>query len=249
MSIDLPGNVAGVDAAAHLATLCGKIKDKVQAQAGGRQPLLGFDCAPSADNKRIVMTSGDAGEASSSGAAGGLRDASVRLKLGALNGGEEKDAVAALRPKEMPDRGTLTSGVLADPDLAGPPVIPGANLRSFQLSLDGGVPDPSTSASARSPAPTSASVSPASRGVSRGWCGRSSRAIRAMPGSSQARAAPAARAGLRHPRGRLVGAGLGGGGGRPRHAAEAAGRRGVERGQDEDPGGGQRAAAHRGRPL
>ena len=142
VSIDLPGDVAGVDAAAHLATLCGKIKDKVQAQAGGRQPLAGFDCAPSADNKRIVMTSGDAGEASSVRVLpGGLRDASVRLKLGALNGGEERDAVAALRPKEMPDRGSLTGGVLADADLAGPPAVPAANLRSFQLSLDGGLPD------------------------------------------------------------------------------------------------------------
>jgi phage tail sheath protein FI len=142
VSIDLPGDVAGANAAARLATLCGKIKDKVQAQAGGRQPLAAFDCAPSADDKRIVMTSGDPGEASSVRVLpGGLRDASVRLKLGAVNGGEEKDAVAALRPREMPDRGSLTSGVLADADLAGPPAVPAANLRSFQLSLDGGLPD------------------------------------------------------------------------------------------------------------
>ena len=137
--IDLPGDVAGADAAAHLATLCGAIKSKVQAQAGGRQPLAGFDCAPSADNKRIVMTSGDAGELSSVRVMpAGAKDASVRLKLGSANGGEEKDAVADLRPREMPDRGSLTGGVLVDADLTG---VPAANLRGFQISLDGGLPD------------------------------------------------------------------------------------------------------------
>jgi len=137
------GDVAGGTPADRLATLCGKIRDKVQAQAAGRPALQTFGCAPSADNKRIVMTSGDPGAASTVRVlpAPG-NDASARLKLGTASGGEERDAVAAIRPVPMPAAGTLTSGALTDGDFGGPPPdLPGAAARKLLISLDGAAPE------------------------------------------------------------------------------------------------------------
>jgi uncharacterized protein len=143
VQINLPGDVTGPDPAAtptaHLANLCVAIQARVRAQAGGRAPLAGFKCAASPDNKHIVMTSGDPGELSAVRVLpAAANDAAVRLELGTLNGGVEQDAVAAIRPQEAPPGGVLTGGALAETDLAG---VPGTNLRSFQLSLDGGAPD------------------------------------------------------------------------------------------------------------
>jgi phage tail sheath protein FI len=86
-----------------------------------------FTCAP--DGTTIVMTSGEAGEASTVRVLPGItRDVSVRLKLGTLNGGVETDAVAAIRPREIPDPGTLTSGDITD--------VPQPDATSFKISLD-----------------------------------------------------------------------------------------------------------------
>jgi len=135
---DVTGPDASGTATAHLANLCTAIQAGVRVQAGGRTPLAGFKCA-SPDNQHIVMTSGDPGELSAVRVLpAATNDAAVRLKLGALNGGVEQDAVAAIRPQEAPPGGVLTGGALGESDLAS---VPGPNLRSFQLSLDGGVPD------------------------------------------------------------------------------------------------------------
>ncbi len=84
VEIILPGDISGVDSAARLATLCARIQSRVQLQGNGKAPLTGFACVPSGDNKRIVMTSGEQGEASSVRILPSpVNDASVRLKLGA----------------------------------------------------------------------------------------------------------------------------------------------------------------------
>jgi len=137
VQIALPADVSGADAPARLATLCNKIKDKLQAQASGNAALASFICAP--DGKKIKMTSGEAGEASSVRVLPAERnDASARLKIGTLNGGIEADAAAAIRPLEVPDRGILASGAFSASDLN---VLPDGTHTSFQISLDGYGPD------------------------------------------------------------------------------------------------------------
>ncbi|MFZ3168360.1 MAG: phage tail sheath C-terminal domain-containing protein [Candidatus Methanoperedens sp.] len=142
VQIDLPADISGADAIARLALLCTALQTKVRAAANGETAISAFTCAPNADNNRIVMTSGEAGEASSMRVLAGIRnDAVGRLKLGTVNGGQETDAVSVIRPVEAPDHGTLTSGVLTDADLTGPPVLPSAGNRSFYISIDGYGPD------------------------------------------------------------------------------------------------------------
>ncbi len=142
LQIALPADVAGASATARLTTLCAALQTKVQAAANGDAAISGFTCAPNADNNRIVMTSGQAGETSSVRVLAGLRnDAASRLKLGTINGGVETDAVSTIRPVEAPDQGTLTSGVLVSADLSGPPVLPSAGHSSFYISIDGYGPD------------------------------------------------------------------------------------------------------------
>ena len=137
VQIALPADVGGADPAARLATLCTRIAEKVQAQADGNTALSGFTCAP--DGNIIMMTSGGAGEASSVRVLPGERnDASSRLKLGTLNGGIETDAVAAIRPVEIPDHGLFTSGGFGATDLD---TLPDATHTSLQISLDGYGPD------------------------------------------------------------------------------------------------------------
>jgi uncharacterized protein len=72
---------------------------------------------------------------------GERNDLSARLKLGTSNGGTETDAVAAIRPAELPVRGTLTSGAFGPNDLTGPNVLPSTSKHKVRISLDGQGPD------------------------------------------------------------------------------------------------------------
>lgn len=153
VEITLPGDVSGADAAARLATLCGRIQDKVRAQGNGKAALTGFKCEPNDDDDRIVMTSGEGGEASSVRVLPSpANDASLRLQLGAAGGGAEADATAAIRPRGVPDAGALASAALTNADLGGTPpapaTIPGNNDRRFRIAIDGAVPQDITLAPA-----------------------------------------------------------------------------------------------------
>jgi phage tail sheath protein FI len=118
----------------RLATLCGAIQAAVIAEAGGRPPLTGFTCVR--QGNQILTASGQGGEASQIRVLPGERnDVSGRLKLGALGGGVETDGVAAIRLRQVPNPGTLTSGVFAAADLQ---TLPDAMHDSFDLSLDNG---------------------------------------------------------------------------------------------------------------
>ncbi len=83
----------------RLLDLCNSVKSQVLALVGSNPALAGFNCAPDGANKRIVMTSGVAGEFSTVSVLPGLaKDLSTRLKLGQLNGGTETEAAATIRP-------------------------------------------------------------------------------------------------------------------------------------------------------
>ena len=135
-------DLVGADPAARLLALCNAIAAKVTAAAGANPLVAGFICAP--DGNRIRMTSGVAGKSSSVRVLPGARnDLSARLKLGTSNGGVESDAAAALRPVEMPDKGSLTGGVLTAADVpasSDPNAIPSTTHNSFKISLDGDTP-------------------------------------------------------------------------------------------------------------
>jgi phage tail sheath protein FI len=104
--------VTGTEAA-QLAAVCTQIQDQVTGQAAGAPALSGFTCAAHADGKRIVMTSGVAGEASSVRVlAGAANDAAARLKLGAAFGGIDTDGTAPLVPATTPLGGRLVGGAL-----------------------------------------------------------------------------------------------------------------------------------------
>jgi phage tail sheath protein FI len=137
VQFSLPTDVSGADAAAKLDTLCAAIQTRVRAAASGNTALSGFTCVR--DGNKIAMTSGAGGEFSVVRVLPGERnDATARLKLGTASGGTETDAVASVRPVEMPDHGTLTSSTFGNTDLDS---LPDATHTSFQLSLDGGGPD------------------------------------------------------------------------------------------------------------
>jgi phage tail sheath protein FI len=90
---------------AKLKALCKAIKDAVVDAANGEEALAGFECkrTTGADGERIQMTSGKGGEASSVRVLRGERnDATRSLGIGTANGGLETDAVAGIRPAEMP---------------------------------------------------------------------------------------------------------------------------------------------------
>ncbi len=143
VQITLPTDVAG-DPAAKLTKLCSAIQKKVRDAgiANGNPAQSLFTCVPNTDKNRIIMTSGEGKEASSVRVLAGIRnDAAGRLKLGTVNGGQETDAVSVIRPVEVPDHGTLTSGVLSATDLTGPPGLPSLGNRSFYISIDGYGPD------------------------------------------------------------------------------------------------------------
>jgi phage tail sheath protein FI len=135
-------NPAGLTGAAALDRLK-KLCDQTQAAVRLNQTindLANFTCAVDGTNTWIVMTSGTKGEGSSVRVLSGARnDVSARLKLGAANGGQEVDAVAALRPAEIPDHGTLMSDKFQANDLD---TLPSGSKFIFLLSLDGGRPMP-----------------------------------------------------------------------------------------------------------
>ncbi len=90
------------------------------------------------DNKFLVFTSGSPDEFSSVRLLPGeTKDVASRLKVGPLFGGTEIDAVAFIRPKEMPDHATLTSSAIAASDLDNVP----STKKSLKVILDGYVGD------------------------------------------------------------------------------------------------------------
>jgi hypothetical protein len=93
------GDASGGTNSARLTSLCNAIKTQVSSNPG----YGGFTCVKDGSGKRIEMTSGVAGENSKVVVLPGTQnDLSVRLKLGVLNGGDEIEAEAALRPTETP---------------------------------------------------------------------------------------------------------------------------------------------------
>jgi len=92
-------DASGGSNTARLTALCTAIQTKVRANAG----YGGFNCAPDGGNQRIVMTANAAGENSYVRVYPGTQnDLSSRLKLGALNGGDEVEGAADIRPVESP---------------------------------------------------------------------------------------------------------------------------------------------------
>ncbi|HUP60711.1 MAG TPA: phage tail sheath C-terminal domain-containing protein [Thermoanaerobaculia bacterium] len=89
--------------------------------------------AVTAPADRLIFTSSTTGEKSTVRILPGLiNDASVKLKLGSANGGEETDAAATIRPDIVPLAGTL------DGDTATLP-LPVAGKTNFRISVDGGI--------------------------------------------------------------------------------------------------------------
>ena len=110
----------------RLNGLCDEIERRVTTSNPGESAFDNFTCTRTGTgaNSRILMRSGVAGEKSSvvvSPAGGG--DASIRLRLGLDGGGTELYGVASIRPAESPASGSLSSGVLADSDLASNPHV------------------------------------------------------------------------------------------------------------------------------
>src|SRR5215218_1381612 len=129
--------ITGTAPGDQLTSLCGKIEEKIHALPGANPAVSGFTCVSDANS--IKMTSGTGGEFSSVRVLPGERnDLSARLKLGTANGGTETDAVAAIRPAELPVRGTLTSGAFGDTELGN---LPSSNKHKLRISLDGQGPD------------------------------------------------------------------------------------------------------------
>jgi hypothetical protein len=92
-------DASGGTFAAKLASLCSAIQTKVQGNSG----YGGFLCAPDGSGKRIAMTANAAGENSKVIVLPGTQnDLAARLKLGALNGGDEVEGAASIRPVESP---------------------------------------------------------------------------------------------------------------------------------------------------
>jgi phage tail sheath protein FI len=123
-------DLAGANPAARLATLCAAIQAQVP----------GITCVADATNTRIVMTSNLAGNETSSVHVepGERNDASGRLKLGTANGGTEVEGAATRRPKEIPDRGALTSGAFGAAELT---ALPDPTHKSFEIAIDNYGPD------------------------------------------------------------------------------------------------------------
>ena len=86
---------------------------------------------------RLAFTSSVPGEKSSVRILPGVvNDASVKLKLGVANGGEETDAVATIRPNPGPAAGTFEGAQIINATLNG---LPSAGKTTFRISVDGGV--------------------------------------------------------------------------------------------------------------
>lgn len=138
-------DIDGADNQAKLAKLCAAIQKRVRDAANSSDELEQFICTPGTapNDKIIVMTSGVPGEASSVRVLPGDRnDISAKLRLGGENGGIEADAVAAIRPVEVPLQAVLTSGAISNPDLVNINSSLSAAHDSFLIGLDGYGPDP-----------------------------------------------------------------------------------------------------------
>lgn len=126
----MDADLQGTDLTARLKTLCAAIQEEVR--VANPDSFASFSCSPDTSNSRIRMESGQSGETSSVRVLPGTRsDLANRLQLGTANGGTEVDAIAAIRPAEVPEHGNLTSGVLADVS-----TVPSTTSNSFKLSLD-----------------------------------------------------------------------------------------------------------------
>lgn len=132
VDITLPTSFTGAGTADRLASLCQEVEDQVS--AGGPAALTAFTCAP--DGTQILMTSGEGGEESSIRVLPGIgNDASALLRLGSQNGGIEVDGVAAIRPDEAPEPGSLTGTAITTLPAATP-----TNHRNLAVGLDGKTP-------------------------------------------------------------------------------------------------------------
>ena len=133
--INLPGDISAGTPTTRLTALCNAIQTKVEAALGAGT----FTCQR--DGSRIAMESriGPNEESTVRVLPGERNDASARLRLGTASGGVETDAVAAIRPAEMPSRGSLRSGSFSGTDLDG---LPSTTANSLKISIDGYGPDP-----------------------------------------------------------------------------------------------------------
>lgn len=137
--IALPADIGGGTPTQRLDALCNAIRTKVVAQANSQQAYLGFTCSRPNGTQTILMTSGVGGERSSVRILPGQKNnATTVLKLGSDAGGLEVDAVAAIRPRPVPDPARLTSDAFAATDLD---ALPSAASNSLRISLDGFGPD------------------------------------------------------------------------------------------------------------
>jgi phage tail sheath protein FI len=129
-----PSDVTGTSETTRLTALCKAIEQQVQGVLGAPA----FTCVRT--NTTIEMKSGLTGDERSSVRVlpGARNDASARLKLGPLAGGTETDAVAVLRPAQLPEHGSLQSGTFAATDLDG---LPSATSNALKLGLDSYVPE------------------------------------------------------------------------------------------------------------
>lgn len=136
--------LTGADAAS-LASMATAIQTRLN-NASASEPALQNATVTATPEHQLRIVSGVAGENSSVRVLPGERnDISGRLQLGALNGGAQADAVAAIRPAEVPLRGTLTSDTIATvPDIT-------AAINSFKIMVDSYGPDTVTLDTAAGP--------------------------------------------------------------------------------------------------
>ncbi len=145
----------GAGAAGHLDALRAAVQQKVRASASGVPALNNFT-ATIANGNTLVLTSGESGGANAERSSvrvlpGSRNDLAGRLRLGTINGGTETDAVAAVRPRVIPDAGQLTSGVFANADeLNG---LPSNAENRLSISIDGQGPDEITVSTNPTPIP------------------------------------------------------------------------------------------------
>lgn len=130
-----PADANGADLAAQLGSLATAIRDKVRAAGGNEDAYKQFTVTVQGGN-RLELRSGVTGETASVRVYPGERsDLSAALELGSLNGGEERDGTATVRPAQVPAAGRVTGGVIADADLAKAPLPASHRLA---VALDGG---------------------------------------------------------------------------------------------------------------
>lgn len=141
VQLNVPADINGADPGARLTTLCNAIQTKVISQANGQPELTNFKCTPVGGNQ-IQMTSGVTGEFSRIEVLPNpTNDVSLNLKLGLNGEGREIDAASTIRPLEVPNRSTITSGDIFNANIVTAPGVPSADIKSFWLSIDGYVPD------------------------------------------------------------------------------------------------------------